>query len=472
MIPVSEFSGRDVAVLGLGRTGLATVRALTAGGANVLAWDDNEETRAKAEASGIRLTDLNRRDWQTMAALVLSPGIPSRFPHAHRLVEMAHMVDVPVIGDMELFARALSAMPEQARPRVIGITGTNGKSTTTALIGHILASAGRDVRVGGNIGIGVLDMEPLHQNAVYVLELSSYQLDLVETLRCDVAVVLNITPDHLDRHGGMAGYIAAKRRIFDNQQRGDTAIVGMDTGPTQRICMDLLAHGQQTIVGISSQMALGRGVSVRDGRLYDSQAGRAASVGDIGQVATLRGRHNQQNAAAAFAACQAIGLEAPAILDGMRSFAGLAHRQELAGTIGHVRFVNDSKATNGKAAVQAVQAFEDIFWIAGGVAKEDGLEAVLPYLSHVRKAYLIGQAASVSSGKSTARFRASIFRHSRRPPLPPMQTPQVRTPLRLSCCCLRLVPVSTSFGTSSIAAMSSRTRFWRWSTSEPERRRA
>ena len=216
MIPITEYAGRDVAVYGLGRTGLAAAKALVAGGARVHAWDDGEAARLKAEAEGIEVSDINKRDWQKFAALVLSPGIPYKFPQPHRLVRMAEMMNVPVVGDMELFARAVQALPEKGRPKIVGITGTNGKSTTTALIGHILREAGRDVRIGGNIGTGVLDMAPLNANAIYVLELSSYQLDLVDSLRCDVSVFLNISPDHLDRHGGMEGYVEAKKRIFAN----------------------------------------------------------------------------------------------------------------------------------------------------------------------------------------------------------------------------------------------------------------
>ncbi|HVY88379.1 MAG TPA: Mur ligase family protein, partial [Hyphomonadaceae bacterium] len=228
MIPVGAFLGKDVAVFGLGRSGIATCKALMAGGARVCAWDDNEAARKAAEAAGVPLVDLNRRDWQTFAALVLSPGIPFRFPEPHRFVRMAQLTGVPVIGDMELFARAVAELKDFERPRIVGITGTNGKSTTTALIGHILKQSGKDVRVGGNIGVGVLDLERLHGGAIYVLELSSYQLDLVETLKCDVAVMLNLSPDHLGRHGGMDGYVQAKRRIFRNQGPADWAIIGVD----------------------------------------------------------------------------------------------------------------------------------------------------------------------------------------------------------------------------------------------------
>ena len=323
MIPITEYAGKDVAVYGLGRTGLSAAKALKAGGARVHAWDDNEETRAKAEAAGIALSDINKRDWQTFAALVLSPGIPYKYPQPHRLVRMAEMTGVPVIGDMELFARAVQALPERARPKIVGITGTNGKSTTTALIGHILKQAGRDVRVGGNIGTGVLDLAALHSNAVYVLEMSSYQLDLVKSLRCDVAVFMNLSPDHLDRHGGMDGYQAAKMRIFQNQTEKDVAVIGFDDVYTQSIAIGLSAKGPQKVVQISSTYTLGKGISAVDGRLYDNQSGKAEFVGKLDECPALLGRHNYQNAAAAYAACRALGLDPGTIMAGLRSFPGL-----------------------------------------------------------------------------------------------------------------------------------------------------
>lgn len=393
MIPITEYAGRDVAVYGLGRTGLAAARALKAGKAKVHAWDDNEASRARAEAEGIPVSDLNKRDWQNFAALVLSPGIPLTHPQPHRLVRLAQMTNVPVVGDMELFARAVQSLPERGRPKVIGITGTNGKSTTTALIGHILKECGLDVHVGGNIGTGVLDLPALHANAYYVLELSSYQLDLVKSLRCDVSVLLNMSPDHLDRHGDMSGYVAAKKRIFNNQTRGDTAVVAVDDKYTQCIAMELAGRGDVRLARVSSEFALGRGVSAIDGKLFDSLASNAVRVGDLGESATLPGRHNWQNAAAAYAACRALGLDPGRIFAAITTFPGLAHRMEQVGEIDGVRFVNDSKATNAQAAEQALRAYPRVYWIAGGRAKEGGIEPLLPLMDHVAKAYLIGEAA-------------------------------------------------------------------------------
>ena len=392
MIPITEYAGRDVAVFGLGRTGLSAAKALEAGGARVHAWDDNEETREKAEAAGLMLSDINKRDWQTFAALVLSPGVPYKFPQPHRIVRMAEMTGVPVVGDMELFARAVQALPERGRPKVVGITGTNGKSTTTALIGHILKEAGRDARVGGNIGKGVLDMAPLHANAVYVLELSSYQLDLVKSLHCDIGVFLNLSPDHLDRHGGVDGYIAAKKRIFLNQTQKDYAIVGVDDLQSQALSMSLSSKGQSRVIQVSSEYALGRGVSAVQGTLYDSLMGKATPVGGLDAAQALPGRHNHQNAAAAYATCRVLGIEPNVILNAIRSFPGLPHRLEMVGRVHGVKFINDSKATNAQAAEQALKAFRNVYWIAGGRSKFDGIGELAPYFSRITKAYLIGEA--------------------------------------------------------------------------------
>ena len=406
MIPITEYAGRDVAVFGLGRTGLSAAKALAAGGARVHAWDDNEKTREAAEADGVTLSDINKRDWQSFAALVLSPGVPYKFPQPHRIVRMAEMTGVPVVGDMELFARAVQALPERGRPKIVGITGTNGKSTTTALIGHILKEAGRDARVGGNIGKGVLDMAPLHANATYVLELSSYQLDLVKSLHCDIGVFLNFAPDHLDRHGGLQGYFDAKKRIFQNQTAQDFAVIGVDDLRTQALSMGLSSKGDQRVIQVSSDYALGRGISAIDGRLYSSLLGKAVLAGDLRGAPALPGRHNHQNAAAAFAVARVLGVEPGVIMQAIESFPGLPHRLELAGTLDGVRFINDSKATNAQAAEQALKAFPRVYWIAGGRAKSDGIGDLAPLFPRVAKAYLIGEAqdnfAHTLKGKALA----------------------------------------------------------------------
>ncbi|MBL8551151.1 MAG: UDP-N-acetylmuramoyl-L-alanine--D-glutamate ligase [Hyphomonadaceae bacterium] len=394
MIPITEFASRDVAVFGLKRTGLAAARALKAGGARVSAWDDDEKTRAEAAAVGIPVVDFNQRDWRRFAALVLSPGVPLTHPEPHRIVVLARSVGAPILGDIELYARAVNALSPAQRPKTIGVTGTNGKSTTTALIGHILKEAGRDARVGGNIGEAVLELPPLHAGAVYVLELSSYQLDLTQTLRCDAAVWLNVTPDHLDRHGDMAGYIAAKKRIFANQGAGDWAIVGVDDDASSRICAELMASGSRIVAPISAAKALSKGVTAAGAKIYDNLGAQAEFVADLTEAPNLQGRHNAQNAAAAYAAARAMGVERRVIAHAFRSFPGLPHRLEHAGIVSGVRFVNDSKATNADAAAQALAVFPRVYWIAGGVAKEGGIASLEKFFPRIAGAFLIGEAAN------------------------------------------------------------------------------
>ncbi|MGQ3017155.1 UDP-N-acetylmuramoyl-L-alanine--D-glutamate ligase [Phenylobacterium sp.] len=395
MIPVRGFEGKTVAVFGLARTGLAAARALQAGGATVALWDERPAAREAAIAEGFELTDLSSADWWSFSALLLSPGVPLTHPTPHWTVERAKAAGVEVLGDIELFARAVNAAPEHKRPKVVAITGTNGKSTTTALIAHICASAGRDTRIGGNFGFGVLGLEDMHGGAVYVLELSSYQLDLTSSLKPDVSILLNITPDHLDRHGGMDGYVAAKRRVLLNQGKGDTAVIGVDDPYGQRICTEVVAANRRTIVPISSSKAIGRGVYVLQGLLYDATGERAVEIADLLRARSLPGRHNWQNAAAAYSAARGLGLTPEEAAEGLMTFPGLAHRMETVGQIGRVRFVNDSKATNADAARQAMGSYPKFFWIAGGQAKEGGIESLSDLFPRIEKAYLIGEAAPV-----------------------------------------------------------------------------
>jgi len=392
MIPVSCFEGRTVAVFGLGRTGLAAARALTAGGARVAAWDESPSVRDIAVAEGLELVDLATADWSGFAALMLSPGVPLTHPAPHWTVDKARAAGVEIVGDIELFARAVAMAPEHKRPRVVAITGTNGKSTTTALLGHVLEAAGRDVRVGGNIGVGVLGLPEMHGGAVYVLELSSYQLDLTSSLKPDVAILLNITPDHLERHGDMDGYLAAKRRVLLNQGKGDTAIIGVDDAFGQQICTEITAANRRTIWPISARKAIGRGVYALQGRLYDATEGRVTEVADLSGAKSLPGRHNWQNAAAAYAAARALGVTERDAAEGLTTFPGLVHRMETIGTIGNVRFVNDSKATNADAARQAMSSYPRFFWIAGGRPKTGGIDDLVDLFPAVARAYLIGEA--------------------------------------------------------------------------------
>jgi UDP-N-acetylmuramoylalanine--D-glutamate ligase len=412
MIPVRGFEGRTVAVFGLARTGLAAARALIAGGAQVALWDEKPAARAAAEAEGLPVVDLTIADWSQFAAIMLSPGVPLTHPEPHWTVQKAKEAGVEILGDIELFARTVNAAPEHKRPKIVAITGTNGKSTTTALIGHICAQAGRDVRIGGNIGYGVLGLEDMHGGAVYVLELSSYQLDLTSSLKPDVSVLLNISPDHLERHGSMEGYVAAKRRILLNQGKGDTAVIGVDDPWGQQICTEITAANRRTIVPISASKAMSRGVYALDGLLYDATGERAVEVADLKRARSLPGRHNWQNAAAAYAAAKGLGIAAEEAAEHLMSFPGLAHRMETVGHLGKVRFVNDSKATNADAARQALSSYPKVFWIAGGQPKTGGIAPLADLFGRVEKAYLVGEAApafaEVLNGKAPAVVSGTI----------------------------------------------------------------
>lgn len=393
MIPVRGFADKRVAVFGLARTGLTAAKALLAGGAEVALWDEKEGARAAAAEQGLPLLDLLTADWTQFDALLLSPGVPLTHPHPHWTVTLAQKHGVEIVGDAELFARTVNAAPPHKRPKVAAITGTNGKSTTTALLGHICEAAGKDTRVGGNIGYGILGLEDMHGGAVYVLELSSYQLDLTSSLKADAAVLLNISPDHLDRHGSMEGYVEAKRRIFRNQGKGDTAVIGVDDAWCQRICTEITAANRRTIRPISAGRAMGRGVYALDGVLYDATGERVVEVADLTKARALLGRHNWQNAAAAYAAALAVGVSSAEAAAALLTFPGLAHRMEEVGSLGPVRFINDSKATNADAARQAMTAIPRFYWIAGGVPKAGGIEPLSDLFGKVEKAYLIGQAA-------------------------------------------------------------------------------
>ncbi len=398
MIPIRGFDGDRVAVFGLGRTGLTAARALKAGGAIPVLWDENEKARATAVAEGFEVEDLNTADWSTFAAFLLSPGVPLTHPKPHWTVEKAKAAGVEVLGDIELYARTVALAPLAKRPRTVAITGTNGKSTTTALIGWVLKEAGRDARIGGNIGVGVLDLPDMHQGAVYVIETSSYQLDLTRTFRPDVAVLMNLSPDHLDRHGGMEGYVAAKRRIFANQGPGDTAVVGVDDAYGQQICTELMSAGKAAVRPISSGRAIGRGVYALGGVLYDSTGDRTVEVADLTRARSLPGKHNWQNAAAAYVVARALGVSSDDAVEGLMTFPGLAHRMEEVGRVGKVRFINDSKATNADAARQALQSYPKVYWIAGGRAKDGGIEELQDLFGRVAKAYLVGEAADAFAG--------------------------------------------------------------------------
>ncbi len=393
MIKAGTFKGKHIAVFGLGRTGITAALSLAAGGAHVYAWDDNPDAVKRAEAEGVAVADLKFANWAEFDELVLSPGVPDKLPEPHWTALKASENAVPIICDIEIFAREVMGLPERHRPKIIAVTGTNGKSTTTTLIGHVLKACGKDAQVGGNIGRGVLDLESMHAGTYYVLELSSYQLERTNSLRANAAVFLNLTPDHLDRHGDMDRYEAAKRRIFRNQTSEDTVVIGVDDTEGRRICSELKVANGRRIVPISGRKSLGHGVCAIKGKLYCAQGSKVVEVANLNKAHALEGMHNWQNAAAAYAAVSTLGIEAQSIGEALLSFPGLAHRMETVGEIAKVRFVNDSKATNANAAQQALRSYSDIYWIAGGQAKSDGIEPLSEYFPNIRKAYLIGEAA-------------------------------------------------------------------------------
>ena len=400
MIPVRGYEGARVAVLGLGRSGLATARALAAGGAEPLVWDDSPEARSKAAAEGFAPHDPARHGaFDRVAALIVSPGIPHLYPAPNPAIARALEAGVPVDNDIGLFFRSFATPAWDSfdtTPRVVCVTGSNGKSTTTALIHHIVAESGRPAQVGGNIGRGVLDLEPARDGEVVVLELSSYQTELARALTPDVAVFTNLSPDHLDRHGGMGGYFAAKRRLF-SEGGPDRAVIGVDEAEG-RFLAGQLAQGpdDDRVIRISAGQRLegfGWSVAARKGFLAEWRRGKQVASIDLRAMRGLPGAHNHQNACAAYAAARALGLGPRAIEAAMAGFAGLPHRSQTLAEIGGVRFVNDSKATNVDSAAKALQAFPRIRWIAGGLGKEGGIAALAPHLGHVVKAYLIGHSA-------------------------------------------------------------------------------
>jgi UDP-N-acetylmuramoylalanine--D-glutamate ligase len=387
MFAAHTFKGKKVALFGLARSGMACAESLLLGGAGVLAWDDTKAATDAAQAAGIPVADLHDVDFKTLDCLILSPGVPFTHPEPHWTVLKARASGIEVIGDTEVFQREVRG----SGAKVVAITGTNGKSTTTALIGHIFKAAGCDVDVGGNIGTAVCLMRPPARNRIFVLELSSFQIDLMPGLKPDVGILTNLTPDHLDRHGTMENYAAVKARMFSLQATGDTAMIGVDDEWCVAIANGI-KHGP-ALRRVSVLGELADGVSAPAGILRDRVDGRVVAEIDLRGMPALKGAHNWQNACMAYGAAKAIGLGDREISDGMRSFPGLAHRMQEVGHIGRVAFVNDSKATNADAAAKALSSFENIYWIAGGVPKAGGIAPLAGYFPRIAKAYLIGQAA-------------------------------------------------------------------------------
>ncbi len=393
MIPVTCLAGKRVAVFGLGMSGIAAAQALAAGGAEPAIWDDKPESREAASKLGLALTDLSAADWSGFAALVLAPGVPLTHPKPHWTVERAKAAGVEVIGDTELFCRERRHLGSKAK--VAAITGTNGKSTTTALTAHLLSAAGRSVSLGGNIGTAILALEPLADDRHYVIEYSSFQIDLTPTLDADTACLLNITPDHLDRHGTLAHYASVKSRIFARLGWNDTAVIGVDDELSARVADMHALH--TNVQAISYQRSVERGVYATEAGLIEVAGGVAQPPLSLAGIGSLRGVHNWQNAACAFAMTRALGLTREEIAAGLRSFPGLAHRMEQVGRLGNVLFINDSKATNADAAGKALASFDNIYWIAGGLAKAGGLVGLEGFYPRISRAYLVGDAAQAFS---------------------------------------------------------------------------
>lgn len=407
MIPVQGVTDQTIAVLGLGRSGLSAARALREGGAEVIVWDDGAAAREAAEAEGFALRDLARGPWDGVRLLVTSPGIPHLYPAPHPAIASAWAAGVPVDNDIGLFFRSFATHEWddfETQPRVVAITGSNGKSTTAALLHHILEASGRPSQLGGNIGRGVLDLDPAMDGEVVVLELSSYQTDLARALTPDIAVFTNLSPDHLDRHGGPGGYFAAKRRLFA-EGGPDRAVVGIDENEGRYLANQLSeGPGDDRVIQVSSGTKLeGAAWSVfaRKGFLTEWRRVRQVASVDLRGVAGLPGSHNHQNACAAWAVARSLGLGPKAVEAALHSYPGLPHRSQRIATKDGVSYVNDSKATNVDSAAKALQAFPRIRWICGGLEKEGGLGGLLPHLGAVAKAYVIGREAAAFARQLT-----------------------------------------------------------------------
>lgn len=388
MIVPKHFSGCKIAILGLGKAGMSTLNSLSKAGAEIYVWDDGEPARVKLAAENrgnVYIAPVREMPWDEIKLVAMSPGIPLTHPEPHEVVVLAKAAGCPVVCDIEILYQS------QSNSKFLGITGTNGKSTTTALTGHILKNAGLKAEVGGNIGIPALDLEPLGEEGVYVMEMSSYQLDLIKQTHFYISVLLNVTPDHLDRHGGMQGYIDAKSRIFENQGKDDFAIIGVDDEHSYKVYEKLKSAGKiGNIIPISTKRDLDGGITVKGGVIYDHSG--VQPTYNLGVLDRLPGEHNGQNIAAAFAAAKGLGVPADKIIEGIKSFAGLRHRIQLAAEIDGIKFVNDSKATNADATANALRAYDDIYWILGGLSKEGGIASLEEFFPRIKHAFLIGKA--------------------------------------------------------------------------------
>ena len=387
MTPLTAFAGKHLALFGLGASGLDAAHALRAGGATVAAWDDKAASREAATAVGGGMVDLREADWRAFDALVLAPGVPLTHPVPHWTVGRAQEVGIAVIGDIELFCRERAALAPDAP--LVAITGTNGKSTTTALVAHLFRALGTEVAMGGNIGTPILRLPPPSRDRVHVVECSSFQIDLAPSLAPSVGLLMNLTPDHLDRHGTMANYAAIKARLVAG---ADRAFVSVDYTDSAAIAVRLRAAGRRIETISVTGHPVADGVTLQGTVLVRHRAGTATPVADLAGIPTLRGAHNAQNAAAAVLALGALADDSDRLQSALRSFPGLAHRMEQVARSGPVLFINDSKATNADAAEKALLSFPRVHWIIGGKAKEGGIAPLKPLFGRVARAYLIGEA--------------------------------------------------------------------------------
>lgn len=396
MIASPSFKNQTVFVLGLGKSGQSVAQSLLKAGAHVIAWDDQETSRKRAYDEGIPLTNLETLEWKNVDHLILSPGIPHHYPFPHPLVLKAKSAGLQPISDLEILYKT------QHHGRYIGITGTNGKSTTTSLIAHILKENRHPVEVGGNLGIPVMDLRPLNEDGIYVLEISSYQLETSPNLHFNISILLNITPDHLDRHGGMEGYIEAKKLIYKNSTPEDTLVIGVDDEPCRKIYEILKDSRKVRLLPISVTKELPEGIYVKEGILYEN----SCLIMDLKQFDRLRGDHNWQNIAAAYGALRSMGMDSDKIAKGVGSFPGLAHRQQVVAHYKNVVFVNDSKATNAESVEKALLSYEGvpIYWLLGGQPKEGGITNLIPYFSKIKHAFLFGEATALFSATLEGRI--------------------------------------------------------------------
>ncbi|MGA3303167.1 MAG: UDP-N-acetylmuramoyl-L-alanine--D-glutamate ligase [Methylovirgula sp.] len=390
MIPLTFAAGQRIAVFGLGASGRSAAEALKAGGANVEIWDDQEASREKAAALGLTITDFSKADLKPFRSLVLAPGIPLTHPKPHWIVTKAKEAGVEIIGDIELFCRERRKIAPKSP--FVAITGTNGKSTTTALIAHLFATFGYKVEVGGNIGTPILSLSPPSPAIVHVIECSSFQIDLAPTIDPWIAVLLNVTPDHLDRHGTMENYAAVKERLVE---KADIAVIAIDDPVTLDIAERLRQKHRPGATVSITRPKIEDGIILDGTKLVRRVQGHSLVIADLAGIPSLRGAHNGQNAAAAVAALGAHGFDLEIVNKGLQTFPGLPHRLEELGRKGKVLFINDSKATNADAAEKALLSLDDIYWIIGGRAKEGGIEPLRPLFSKVKKAYLVGEASDL-----------------------------------------------------------------------------